>query len=285
MLDQIIQKTHKVIARIEEGLPRQTLTLRGRVVRLPPSSFPCADRWAENWKAQLLGKLLASRDGAIFVDIGANVGQTLLDFLAANVRAAYFGFEPSPACAAQVQRLIDFNAIPDAYVLPFCCHARADILPFYRSADTDESATIVDDLRPTQAVGRVYVPAFPFDEAAAKLAWPSVDLIKIDVEGAELAVLSGMTRTLKEFRPVVLCEVLRADAAADLTRNAATKRDLLALLHDNDYSVHSIIKRGDGTFERIEKRDAFPTDVWSERNAHECDYMFMPREREATLAL
>lgn len=51
------------------------------------------------------------------------------------------------------------------------------------------------------------VPTETLDGFAARARVPSVDFLKIDVEGAELRVLSGATQTLQTHRPVVLCEI------------------------------------------------------------------------------
>jgi hypothetical protein len=47
---------------------------------------------------------------------------------------------------------------------------------------------------------------------------PGPDTLKIDVEGAELAVLRGATRILAEARPKIICEVSRhnVDAANEI---------------------------------------------------------------------
>ena len=55
-------------------------------------------------------------------------------------------------------------------------------------------------------------------------------LIKIDVEGAELKVLKGAGRLLKEFRPVIICELHHPDAA----------REIYAQLRDLQYKIEKI---------------------------------------------
>jgi hypothetical protein len=44
---------------------------------------------------------------------------------------------------------------------------------------------------------------------------PTVDLIKLDVEGHEPAALRGMRKTLAEHRPIVLSEIWNADVGRD----------------------------------------------------------------------
>jgi hypothetical protein len=45
---------------------------------------------------------------------------------------------------------------------------------------------------------------------------PPPTVIKIDAEGAETAVLRGMTSILEKVRPVLICEVHEVGAASDL---------------------------------------------------------------------
>jgi len=51
------------------------------------------------------------------------------------------------------------------------------------------------------------VPVIALDEEIAAGALPPPDVVKIDVEGAEIAVLEGMAGTLAEHRPAVICEL------------------------------------------------------------------------------
>ena len=46
-----------------------------------------------------------------------------------------------------------------------------------------------------------------FDELFSKLKWNHLDLVKIDVEGAELSVLRGMEKVLKKYHPHLLIEI------------------------------------------------------------------------------
>jgi hypothetical protein len=58
------------------------------------------------------------------------------------------------------------------------------------------------------------VAAFNLDWLLSKFPMP--DVIKIDVEGAELEVLSNQVRMLTEVRPVIVCEV-GANTADEIT--------------------------------------------------------------------
>ena len=59
------------------------------------------------------------------------------------------------------------------------------------------------------------VAAFNLDWLLSQLPIP--DIVKIDVEGAELEVLSNQVRMLNEVRPVIVCEV--GSNTADQLRN------------------------------------------------------------------
>ena len=55
--------------------------------------------WEPSWKAEIIRAVLAKRPG-VFLDVGANVGTTLLDYLACDhPPASYVGFEPNPSAS------------------------------------------------------------------------------------------------------------------------------------------------------------------------------------------
>ena len=55
-----------------------------------------------------------------------------------------------------------------------------------------------------EILGQITVPAIPVDALTASAGLDRVDLIKLDVEGAEEAALAGAAKTLRVHRPVVI---------------------------------------------------------------------------------
>jgi hypothetical protein len=68
-------------------------------------------------------------------------------------------------------------------------------------------------------------------DVVSSLALDRVDVIKIDIEGAELEVLRSATRLLKEMRPVIICEY----GINTWPAFGATAEGLLELLEHCDY--------------------------------------------------
>jgi len=58
-------------------------------------------------------------------------------------------------------------------------------------------------------LGYIEVHAKPLDIILKELNVPRVDLIKIDVEGAEYETLKGSIETLRRFSPKLIVEVFR----------------------------------------------------------------------------
>src|ERR1700730_16106652 len=75
--------------------------------------------------------------------------------------------------------------------------------------------SIADD---NLAVGEssIEVETVTLDSFGRKHALPSI--IKIDVEGAEAAVLRGSEEIFRSAKPVVICEIHHAQAASDVTQ-------------------------------------------------------------------
>ena len=164
----------------------------------------------EPWLNRTIATLLAGSSGA-FVDVGVNLGQTLIKVKTLQPDRAYIGFEPNPTCVAFVRRLVAANRFRDTTVVPFGLSDAARTLAlFARGEDpADSSATVVPDLYTTQETWeRTPVAVMPGDEALATLGVGRVAVLKIDVEGAELEVIRGLEGTLRAHRPSVICELL-----------------------------------------------------------------------------
>jgi FkbM family methyltransferase len=73
----------------------------------------------------------------------------------------------------------------------------------------------------------------PLDQLVRARGLARVDLMNIDVEGAELALLAGAAETLKAHRPVLLLEVL----PSALEKQGTSRQELLKLLQGHQYNL------------------------------------------------
>ena len=96
-----------------------------------------------------------------------------------------------------------------------------------------------------------WVPARIGDEVIEEIGLDKIAMIKVDVEGAEFEVLSGLSSTLKRFRPAVLFE-LWPNYLEDGTLMDQESRDfksaranmIYSLFDEIDYTVHQIDGQG-----------------------------------------
>lgn len=160
------------------------------------------------------------RPGAVVWDAGANVG--LFAFAAAAIAGPgghVVAFEPDRWLAKLLRRSAARQPASSARVevLPHAI-AGANGMRTLHIARRSRSANFLAeyaDLVPfiTNGAAETHtVMAITLDAALGFL--PAPDLVKIDVEGAEVEALEGATRLLATVRPVVLCEVFGPHMAA-----------------------------------------------------------------------
>jgi hypothetical protein len=83
------------------------------------------------------------------------------------------------------------------------------------------------------------------DEYFMASAISNVQMIKIDVEGFEKAVLRGLGQTLKNYRPIVVCEVTYGES-----ESFASLQELQTTLPD-DYAIYQFnVRKADGSTAR-----------------------------------
>lgn len=174
------------------------------------------------------------RAGDVVADLGAHVGVHALT-AAARLRdlggGTVLAFEPAPDSAAALRAAARHNRLA-VTVVPTALGAvpgegRLGADPRYGDADTGVRSLYGDG-------GAVQVvPVATFDGWAEGVRLARLDVVKIDVEGAELDVLRGMRATLARLRPRVL--VLEVKAAV-LERAGVDPAALHGFLRDAGYA-------------------------------------------------
>jgi FkbM family methyltransferase len=215
--------------------------LAGRPLRVPLEFGSGWEhlRMREVWLYHALQRVMAERRGAV-VDVGVNVGHTLVKIKTADPEREYIGIEPNPQCLQYTRHLIDANGFQRCTLVPVAISNRSGLLKLLQNSDVDPSATIVEGFRePTRYERSTIVPVLPGDEVMDTLNVGDIAAIKIDVEGGELDVIQGLERTLRRTEPHIFCEVLPVfDERSEMGRFRLRRQTTLrAVLGDLGYAI------------------------------------------------
>lgn len=113
------------------------------------------------------------------------------------------------------------------------------------------------DLRQRFDVKKELVAVTTLDEVLRRIETGSISLVKIDVEGGELAVLKGAIETIKEHRPAFLCEIDSREGRFD-----ATEESLAQFFRSLNYVPRRVNDLSEISFDCLEKNTVFtPADT------------------------
>jgi len=143
-------------------------------------------------------------EGAVFLDVGANVGQHSL-FMSRHA-AQIHAFEPWLAVRDRLLSLLAGNGVNNVHVHDFALGDSDQVLPFYAPAGANlGTGSFYPDVNHNQSAGSLRVRSG--DAVIEELGLARVDVVKIDTEGFEAHVLSGLRRTLALHGPIVVVEI------------------------------------------------------------------------------
>jgi FkbM family methyltransferase len=150
--------------------------------------------------------------GDTVYDIGANLGYVSLS-LANRVASGghVIAFEPVPRNIEQFRRNIEINKITNVRLLEFAASDRAGEAVIRVAENWSTASLVWHRNNPTASEIRIRTVSIDELVATGELSYPK--FVKIDVEGAEGAVLEGMSHTLAAARPVLFVEC--SDAGRD----------------------------------------------------------------------
>ena len=153
-----------------------------------------------------LNALITETPKAIFMDIGANVGHhsIFLSKFASQVLA----FEPYPKVNMQFKQQIAHNNISNIQIFENGLSDRRETLNYYAPTGNNEGIGSFDESsigKGNTSYGKLELQEG--DQVIESDSWKNIKLIKIDVEGFEKKVIKGLSRTIEEERPVIVCEI------------------------------------------------------------------------------
>ena len=176
------------------------------------------------------------RPGDTVMDVGANVGFfTMVSARLSGPTGRVIAIEPAPANAALIRENARANGFAHVEVIEAAAGARGGTAELWIAAYAGGHALSTAD-RPPDAQALVAVPLLAIDELVRDGKVPVPDLVKIDVEGAELDVVEGMEATLQQHRPTLIVEIDDADAGALEAKWAR----LVELLDRHGYAVERV---------------------------------------------
>lgn len=187
------------------------------------------------------------RPGMRVLDIGANVGVYTTQFARAVGESGHvYAFEPAPQTAARLRANISLNQLANVTVVTKALADREGTAEFHLFPDGEDVYNSLgaawrpkEGIRATQVIE---VETITLDAFARQEGLSSVDLVKLDVEGAEEAVIRGGTSLLRASpQALVVVELYEPSAAQCGSSVEATVRVLRSL----DYQPHSVV-RGSG---------------------------------------
>ncbi|WP_375585916.1 FkbM family methyltransferase [Cyclobacterium xiamenense] len=222
----------------------KTFRFRGMVFRVDVSKgMGNAIFWrgAHDW-APLFVLERVLKKGETFIDIGANQGEyTLWGLRKVGPEGKVLAYEPSERIYRQLEENIRLNPRYKNAIVPrkLGLSDRPGTLNLYTKSGTNEG---VNSMFPS-AEHDVFlneIDLSTLDEEVEKLGLKRVDCLKIDVEGAELAVLKGGLKTIATFRPKILVEINKESC------NAAgyEATELVHFLENQHYNLFTIGLRG-----------------------------------------
>lgn len=157
--------------------------------------------------------------GTTALDIGAHIGShTLALARMVGPDGAVYAFEPQKKIFRELVKNLELNGLHNVVPLRFAVGASHEVI----------------EMSPTEGRDGLMQVGAGGDEAELRtldsFGFRNVSLIKIDVEGYELAVLQGAVETIRAWHPAIVVEILAGEiyeqAPAELRAHVEATREL-----------------------------------------------------------
>ena len=166
----------------------------------------------------------------VIFDVGANVGQFLIGVKNILPNAAVHSFEPDPKTFEYLTK--NSARLKNVTINNLALSEKDGFLEFYQSKVSSEWSSLVKPY--TGDFNLIKVDSKKLDDYIASKSVVIIDLLKIDVEGAEMLVLKGGEKTLK------ISKFILVEASIDRSEDNMKSSDILKFLFDKGFEIDSV---------------------------------------------
>jgi FkbM family methyltransferase len=188
------------------------------------------------------------RESMTVVDVGANIGYySLLAAQRVGKSGRVFAIEPNPAIYQMLLQNIAINDYHTIIPINRCVSEFSGKARFHVNRDLPGESNML----PCTAAERedtITVDTLTLDDLLPDC---EVDVLKMDIEGAEGLALMGASRLLRNRRPLIFMEFV----PTLLTNMGTPPTDVLRIIRDYGYSLY-VINEKSGTLQTVADDDA-----------------------------
>jgi FkbM family methyltransferase len=173
--------------------------------------------------------------GDTVFDVGAHHGlMSVIAGLRVGATGRVIGFEPNPAVRRFIPENLALNGVDNVRIEPIGLGATEAELDFYQQTGSRSynSSFIREFVDPAFEIEPIKVRVTTVDAYVARTGVVP-NLIKIDTEGTDMAIIEGSVRTIERHRPVLLTEFNRTSS----TRAGASPQAMVNLLQSLGYTL------------------------------------------------
>lgn len=170
------------------------------------------------------------KDGMVVLDVGTNIGETLLNFAKYNPNGLNYGFEPVPYLFERAKHNISLNQFENITLNNIALSDNEDTL-FFQKPSNNNSGGIAMSKQKNDS--NQAVKATKLDTFVVKQQIQKIDFIKMDVEGFEMNVLKGAENSIRKFKPLLFIELDNNN----LKKGNSSSKDLVSWLEDLNYHI------------------------------------------------
>lgn len=182
--------------------------------------------------------------GMVCLDVGANLGEVALHMARkAGPSGRVLAFEPIPPVRARLAQHVernDLSGIVSVEPIALAAGPGTVTMSFATEAVRNQGMGSMVRVDNDDTLLRAEVATQALDGLVAARGLERVDIIKIDVQGAEPLVIAGAKATLSRFAPDLLMEV----SPADLCFMGTDSRALCASVEAEGYALFELTARG-----------------------------------------